>query len=99
MVFVRIFCIIVSSETFIWGIICMIGCLSVPSTTTFNTKVVVEILGQCTLTGSTFEYTLSQSYAGRNTVSLHLVNSHIAIFIEIVSEQRTLGMDSGTTRY
>ncbi len=83
MVFVGITRMLVGTETFVACIVIMTDCTSPPSTTAFDTEMVVAFSCQLAVSRTTFQQSLRQRDTGGNLMKLHLFNSQITIFIYI----------------
>ena len=74
---------LISTETFVTGIIIMTNRTSPPTATTLNTKVVITLSCQLAVSGTAFQQSLCQCNTRRNLMKLHLFNSQITILIYI----------------
>ena len=84
MIFVRVTRMLISTETFVTGIIIMTNRTSPPTATTLNTKVVITLSCQLAVSDTAFQQSLCQCNTRRNLMKLHLFNSQITILIYIL---------------
>ena len=83
MIFVRITRMAIGTETFIACIIIVTNGTPPPTTSTLNTKMIIALSCQLTVSGTTFQQSLRQCDTGRNFMKFHLFNSQITILIYI----------------
>ena len=82
MVLITLLCIIISTETLLFGIIIFMNRPTRPSVA-LDTKVVIPFFHQFAVSCTTFQDTLRQGDTGRNLVAQHLLYRHVAILVDI----------------
>ena len=84
MVFIRVFRIAISAETFIAGIVIMPHRPSAPVASTLDAEVVVALTRQLAVSGTTLQQPLGQRDAGRYLMTLHLLHGKGSILFDIL---------------
>ena len=84
MVFIRVFRIAISAETFIAGIVIMPHRPSAPVASTLDAEVIVALARQLTVSGTALQQPLGQRDAGRYLMTLHLLHGKGSILFDIL---------------
>ena len=74
---------LISTKTFIARIVIMTDATPPPTAATFDTKMVIALSRQLTISCTTFQQSLRQRDTSGNLMKFHLFNSQLAILVYI----------------